>query len=69
MCLILHLTIPFEYPRSDNCEKCDSLKLKLGLKLEKEIEDDTNRALQVEQNLHLINAQQFYSNLIYIYMT
>jgi len=50
-CLILHLTIPFGYPQSDNCEKCDSLKLKLELKFEKETDDDKNRALQVERNL------------------
>jgi len=66
-CLILNLTIPSGYPRSDNCEKCDNLKLKLELKLEKETDDDTNRALQVEKNLHFSNTLQFYNNFRHIH--
>ena len=69
-CPSLHaegLTVPFGYPRLDNCEKCDSLKLKMELKLEKETKNYTNRALKVEQKLHLSKAQQFYSNLRHIH--
>jgi len=35
----------FGYQQSDNCEKCDSPKLKL----EKETDDDKNGVLQVEK--------------------
>jgi hypothetical protein len=61
--LILNLTIPFGYQRSDNCEKCESLKLKL----EKGTDDDKNGVLQVEKNFHLSNAQQFYNNLKHVH--
>jgi hypothetical protein len=57
-----NLNYSFGYTRSDTYEKCDSLKLKL----EKETDEDTTRALQVEKNLHLHKAQQFYDNLEYI---
>lgn len=49
----------FGYPRSDTCEVCDTLKLKL----ENETDQDKVRALEAEKLLHLRKAQHFYDVL------
>jgi hypothetical protein len=64
MCLILNITIPFWYLPSDNCEKCDGLKLKL----EKGTNDDRNRALQVEK-IYILVTQNNSTTTSDIYMT